>query len=84
MVFFFALLYLLAWRTQNFGPFWPILAILSRIYALFGVLFTGLNNVAVYQSLQIWDMGEDGDIFSNDLPNDEAVIDIRGFIDTDL
>ena len=61
-----------------------VVAILSRIYALFGVLFTGLNNVAVYQSLQIWDMGEDGDIFSNDLPNDEAVIDIRGFIDTDL
>ena len=31
-----------------FGQFWPILAILSRIYALIGVLFTGLNNVAVY------------------------------------
>ena len=31
-------------------------------------------------------MGEDRDIFSNDLPNDEAlaIVDIQGFIDTDL
>ena len=29
-------------------------------------------------------MGEDGDIFSKDFPNVEAVIDIQGFIDTDL
>ena len=38
-----------------FGPFWPILAILSRTYVrAFGVLFTGLNNNgAVYQNWQI-------------------------------
>ena len=41
---------------QNFGlfcPFLPTLAILSRIYALFGILFTGLDNVAVHQNWQI-------------------------------
>ena len=36
-----------------FGPFWQILAILSRMCALFGVLFTGLNDMAVYQNWQI-------------------------------
>ena len=30
---------LLAWKTLNFSPFWPFLAILSRIYALFGAPF---------------------------------------------
>ena len=71
---------------QSYGPFWPILAILSQIYALFDVLFTGLNNVAMYQNLQLWDMGEDWDIFCNDPPNDEAlaITDIQVSIDTDL
>ena len=27
--------------TRNFGPFWTVLAILSQIDALFGVIFTG-------------------------------------------
>ena len=27
------------------GKFWPVLALLSRIYALFGAPFTGLNSV---------------------------------------
>ena len=31
----------LAQRMRNLGLFWPIWAILWRIYALFGVLFTG-------------------------------------------
>ena len=53
MVYFFALVYFLAYRTQSYGPFWPILAILSQIYALFDVLFTGLNNVAMYQNGRI-------------------------------
>ena len=46
-----------------FGLFWLFLhvitflsAILSRIYTLFGVLCTGLNNVVVYQNWQIWGM----------------------------
>ena len=30
--------------------FWPVLAILSRIYALFGALFTGLNSAVVPQN----------------------------------
>ena len=33
--------------------FWPILAILSQIYAVFGALFAGLNSVAVNQFWQI-------------------------------
>ena len=39
-----------------FGPVWPKMATLSRIYALFAVLFTSLNNVAVCQNWQIWCM----------------------------
>ena len=31
------------------AKFWPILAILLRIHALFGVLFTGINNAVAYQ-----------------------------------
>ena len=33
--------------------FWPILAILSRIYALFGVPFKGLNSAVAYHNWQI-------------------------------
>ena len=29
---------LFAWKTLYFSPLWPFLAILSRIYALFGAL----------------------------------------------
>ena len=36
-------------RTQNLGPFCPIL---SQIYALFGVLFTGLNSMVGCQNWQ--------------------------------
>ena len=36
-------------RMRTFGLFWPILAILSQICAL----FTGSNSVAVYQNWQI-------------------------------
>ena len=32
--------------TEN-AKFWPILAILPRLYAVFGVLITGLNNAVV-------------------------------------
>ena len=39
-----------------FGPFRPKMATLSRIYALFAVLFTSLNNVALCQNWQIWGM----------------------------
>ena len=38
------------------AKFWPILALFGYFvqnYALFGVLLTGLNNVAVYQNWQI-------------------------------
>ena len=31
------------------AKFWPALAILSRIYTLFGALFTGLNSAVVPQ-----------------------------------
>ena len=34
--------------TEN-DKFWPILAILSRIFALFGVLLTGINIAVAYQ-----------------------------------
>ena len=38
---------------QNVGLLKPILAILSRIYALFSVLFADLNNAVAYQKIQI-------------------------------
>ena len=34
--------FLSSWRTENFGLFWPLWAILLRIHALFGVFFTDL------------------------------------------
>ena len=37
--------------TEN-AKFWPILAILSQIYAHFGVFFAGLNNMVTYQKWQ--------------------------------
>ena len=44
-------------ENRNFGLFWTILTnivdFFSRIYALFVVLFRGLNKVAVYQNWQI-------------------------------
>ena len=40
----------------NFGPFWPYLALLWRIYTLFGALYTGQNTAVVPQSWQIWGM----------------------------
>ena len=43
----------LTWRTPTFGMFWPILAILLRIYALFGVQFKGLNSAVAYHNWQI-------------------------------
>ena len=46
---FFHLVFIWAKRISIFayhGHFWPIWAISSRIYALFGVLFTGLINAA--------------------------------------
>ena len=56
---FFKLAYLLAERMQNICLFWPVLAILSRFYALVGILFTGLNIVVAYQKWQIQGMGID-------------------------
>ena len=53
MVYFLQAGQLLSEWTQNLGRFRPIWAILLRIYALFSVLFTGLNNVAVYQNGQV-------------------------------
>ena len=32
------------------AKFWPILAILSQIYVLFGVLFTSTNSAVEYQN----------------------------------
>ena len=42
--------------SRNFGLFWPIWAILLRLLALLGVLYTDLKNVAAYQNWQIWGM----------------------------
>ena len=39
-----------------YAKFWPVLAILSRIYAVFGVLYAGLNSAVVYQNWQISDI----------------------------
>ena len=36
------MVYFLTWKMQYFGPFWPILLILSQIYAHFRVLFQAL------------------------------------------
>ena len=38
--------YFLEKKSQNYGPFW----IFSRLYVLFGVIFTGLNNAIAYQN----------------------------------
>ena len=35
---------------KSFAPFWPFLAILSRIHALFGAPFTGLTSEVVPQN----------------------------------
>ena len=53
VVCFFKSVYFLAKRTRNLGPFWPVLAILSQIYALFGAIFTGPIIAVVYQNWQI-------------------------------
>ena len=37
-------------ETLNLGPFWPFLAILSQIYALFSAPFTGLHSVVMLQN----------------------------------
>ena len=58
-VIFFELVYVLAKTTQNFGLLWPILTILLQIYALFVVLFTGLNNAVAYQKGQLSGMSDD-------------------------
>ena len=50
---FFKLVFFLAKRTWNFCLFWPIRTILTRLYAFFGVLFTGMNSGVVYQNWQI-------------------------------
>ena len=42
-------------RTQNFGLFWPRLAIFRGLRS-FGALFTGLNNVVAYQKGHIVDL----------------------------
>ena len=42
--------YFLAQRTQPFCLLRPVFAISSEIYALFGVLFTGIDSAAVYQN----------------------------------
>ena len=52
MYFFFQASVLFSIETAFFR-YWPILAILSRIYALFGVHTTGLNSAVVYQNWQI-------------------------------
>ena len=49
----------------DFGPFWLVLALLSQMYALFGVLFTGLNNGSVYQNRQIRGMQSCASLKSN-------------------
>ena len=41
-------------KAWSFLANFDLLAIMSEIYVLIGVLFTGLNNVAVYQNGQIW------------------------------
>ena len=43
-------------KAWSFLANFDLLAIMSEIYVLIGVLFTGLNNVAVYQNVQMWDM----------------------------
>ena len=57
-MYFFQASILFSTEKAHYWPilvsFWPILAILSRIYALFGVLFTGLNKAVVYQTWQRW------------------------------
>ena len=50
---------------RNFGQFWVFFFL--RIYALFGVFFTSLNNVVVYQNGQIWGMGFDKPVNSTRL-----------------
>ena len=50
---FVKLVYFFAQKMWHFCIYRPALAILSRIYALFGVLFTGLNNLAVCQNGQL-------------------------------
>ena len=62
-VFFFKTVPFFAHITQNLGLFWRTWAILSRIYALFGDLFTGLNSVALYQNWQI--SGTSGSLQNN-------------------
>ena len=47
---FFELVYFLAQKTRSFGPF---RLFFLQIYALFGVFFTNLYNVVVYQNGQI-------------------------------
>ena len=52
VVYFLESVYFFAQRTQNVG--WPVLALLSGIYAIFGVLSTGLvNSAVVYKNWQI-------------------------------
>ena len=48
-----AVVYFLAMRMQNFCPFWPVLAILSQIYALFRVIFTGPKKALESKNWQI-------------------------------
>ena len=50
---FVKLVYFFAQKMWHFCIYRPALAILSRIYALFGVLFTGINTAAVHQNWQI-------------------------------
>ena len=47
-----------------------------RIYALFGVLFAGLNNVAVYQNIQIWGMTIITAMTVNNINSTNAIINI--------
>ena len=52
MVYFLQTGLLLSEWTRNLGWFRPIWAILLRIYAIFGVLFKGLNSAVVYKFRQ--------------------------------
>ena len=51
-----AIVYFLPERTQNCGLYWLILAVLTQIYALVGVLLLGRNNAVVYFNWHISDM----------------------------
>ena len=53
---FFKLVFLLASKTQSFGPIWPFLAILLPINTLFGAPFTDFNSVVVVPQINKYEV----------------------------